>query len=116
LQDRTRADFAAIGSGNTAALASLSVDDYNRQRHLAEAVYHVCAAKFMAEASRAPGVGKATLVLCMRPDGKTKWIFKTHIEWIRRCWDEHGRPRVPSDEQIEQVIQPILTQQEWTDV
>jgi 20S proteasome alpha/beta subunit len=115
LRDRTRADCAAIGSGHTAALASLSVDSYTRECGWARAVYSVCAAKFMAEASRAPGIGKTTIVLCMLPSGRTKWIFKRQIEIIRKLWEEQGRPRVPPEKLVVETIGQILKQQDWTD-
>jgi hypothetical protein len=112
--DFTRADFTAVGSGHPAATSSLAFHGYTRDVTLAEAVYQVCAAKFMAEKSL--GVGSETLVLCLGEDGKTKWIFKSHIKQIRTIWERDGRPRMPTKDVIAQTIQPILDHQEWVGV
>ena len=86
---------------------------YTRDSDMESAIYQVCAAKFMAE--RAPGVGKHTLVLCLRDDGQTKWIFKTHIQQIRDFWEKHGRPKVPAKSAINEVVKPITEHQRWTE-
>jgi len=113
-RDFTRADFVAIGSGDTSAVATLAFQRYTRQSSVAAAIYHVCAAKFMSEG--APGVGAQTLVLCLNEDGRTKWIFKTHVEQIRKLWEEHGRPKTPADSRIAETMAPILQQQPWREV
>jgi hypothetical protein len=110
-RDYTRADFVAIGSGHTSAIANLAFHGYTRECGIESAVYQVCAAKFMAE--RAPGVGSNTLVLCLRDDGTTKWIFKSHLQMIRDFWAEHGRPRNPTNDRVAATITPILEQQKW---
>ena len=101
----------AIGSGDAQALASLAFDDFDRLCDLNQGIYQVCVAKFMAE--RAIGVGKETMVLCLNEDGKTRWIFKRHIEQIRDLWKNEGRSRQPSQASMNSTIGPILTQQEW---
>jgi len=111
--DYTRADFMAIGSGHTAAISSLAFHNYTRERTVAEAVYQVCAAKFMAERSGAAGVGRDTLVLCLDETGRKKWIFKGHIEMIRALWEREGQPRIPPTNQIVDTIEPILKHQKW---
>lgn len=113
-RDFTRGGFVAIGSGHMEALASLSFHDYNTMGSIDYAIYRACAAKFMAE--KAPGVGKATVVLCLNEDGKTRWIFKRHIDPIRKLWESDGQPRIPDDKKITDAIGPILSQQEWTDL
>lgn len=110
-RDYTRADFLAIGTGHTTAIANMAFHEYTRDTDLESAIYQVCAAKFMAE--RAPGVGKHTLVLCLRDDGKTKWIFKTHIKQIRQFWEERGRPQIPPKADINAVLTPITDHQQW---
>jgi hypothetical protein len=112
-RDYTRADAVAIGSGHTAALASLAFHDYTRETTIESAIYHVCAAKFMAEKSL--GVGKATIVLCMADDGRPRWIFKRHIDFIRALWERSGKPRTPESSEIVDVVAPILESQKWLD-
>ena len=107
----TRVGFAAIGSGDMQALASLAFHDWDRLWSVDKAIYQVCAAKFMAEKTN--GVGDQTIVLCLREDGKTKWIFKRHVEMIRKLWEKEGSPRIPSDEHLKATIEPILRQQQW---
>jgi hypothetical protein len=112
-RDYTRADFVAIGTGHTTAIANMAFHEYTRETDMESAIYQVCAAKFMAE--RAPGVGKHTLVLCLRDDGQTKWIFKSHIKQIRDFWEEHGRPKTPEKAAIDTVLKPITEHQKWHD-
>ena len=113
-RDYSRGSYMAIGSGAHQALASLAFHEVDRLWDLDRAIYHVCVAKFMAEKSI--GVGPETMVLCLNEDGKTKWIFKRHIELVRRLWKKKGRPRDPSERAISETLTPILNQQEWQEL
>lgn len=109
----TRAGFVAIGSGDVEALASMSFHRYDTMCSLDQAIYRVCAAKFMAE--KAIGVGTDTMVLCMRNDGRTKWIFQTAVEPIRRLWESEGQPRVPSGQLVSNALERVNQELDWLD-
>ena len=91
--------YAAIGSGETMAEASLC------RKHLTgdfeSTIYRLLEAKFCAET--APGVGRSTTVVTMNAKGETGWITsRAHgspgeIEQIRSIWEETLRdPDPPS--------------------
>jgi hypothetical protein len=113
-QDFTRGGYIAIGSGNASAMASLAFHEYKRECSLNAAIYQVCAAKFMAE--KADGVGPATMVTCLREDGRTCWLFGVAIDRIRKLWEQRTRPRLPGVTEIDKVIVPIIEELGWRDV
>lgn len=113
-RDYSRGGYVAIGSGQSQAFNSLSFHEYDTMCDLGQAIYRVCAAKFMAEKS--VGVGRETVVMCLREDGKTKLMFKRAIEPIRKLWEEEGRPRLPSEEHINARIGSIESQLPWIDL
>jgi hypothetical protein len=104
--DFTRAGYLAIGSGQSSALASLAFNGYRRETNLSTAIYQACSAKFMSE--RALGVGHQTLVVCLREDGSTCWIFGRGLDRIRKLWESEGRPRVPAEEKIVEAVAPLI--------
>lgn len=95
--------FWAIGSGAYGALSSLFFHSYNK-RILPEAtIYHVAAAKFMAEESSSD-VGKMTSLLIIEWDppggvmdleGKVRVRELKNIEEVKKIWKTGGRPRIP---------------------
>jgi hypothetical protein len=70
--DFTRGGYVAVGSGASLTLTALTVQRYKRENNLYAAIYQLCAAKFAAESD--PYVGRDTIVLCFRDDGKFCWI------------------------------------------
>ena len=107
----TRGGYVAIGSGDAEALASMAFHEYDTLCDLNHAIYRVCAAKFMAE--KALGVGKETMVLCLRNDGRKKWIFKRAIKPIRALWEKQGRPRIPPETAMAKALTRINEELEW---
>jgi hypothetical protein len=90
----TRIGFVAIGSGATMATTSLVLANYQTNLAESEALYELCAAKFVAES--APGVGKETLVSAHRVANSASAFFvDPNIDPIRRIWHEQGRARRP---------------------
>jgi len=87
--------FWAIGSGQYSALGSLYFHSYNKRISPQEALFHVCEAKFMAE--RASGVGPASSVLCIGPEGRGEIGVQEIIDLkeIRKIWEKEARPRMP---------------------
>jgi ATP-dependent protease HslVU (ClpYQ) peptidase subunit len=106
--------FWAIGSGQNAALASLFFHSYNRRMPLQEALYHVCAAKFMAE--KASDVGETTSVLILSASvndssGALRMDVSEFqsVEAVKKIWKSEGRPRIPRN--LHARMQEILSVQ-----
>jgi ATP-dependent protease HslVU (ClpYQ) peptidase subunit len=85
--------FWAIGSGSNRAMSSLFAHPYNCTDSLWKATYIAYEAKFMAES--AGGVGKETVSVVMRPDGKAS--ASVSCPELRQFWESAGRPRVPAE-------------------
>lgn len=89
--------FWAIGSGAPSAISSLSFHAdhgrFNRFMRLSECIYHLCEAKFIAEANR--GVGKKTFVSIFQRGHTPRIIQTPGTERIRRAWERYGAPRRP---------------------
>ncbi len=102
--------FWAIGDGAPVALASLGfanhrIPQFVGQMSLAECVYQVCAAKFMAETVRT--VGRKTFLVIYGPnDGQVRFIFASDEQKIRDAWENEGAPRQPQT--IVQAIPGML--------
>jgi hypothetical protein len=96
-QDFDMLGFAAIGSGASAALSSLSFakdhSNFFRSDSSAKVFYHVLAAKFMAES--ATDVGKDTFDVCIVCDSHCEFLspMAGGAETVRRLWLEDGAPR-----------------------
>lgn len=88
-----RLGFHAIGSGYVRALGAL-YSTYDADLSTPDLIYRVCEAKFVAES--APGVGKKTFVVVVKPDGKHEAIFPEGVEEIRRVYEAEGKPPVSS--------------------
>jgi 20S proteasome alpha/beta subunit len=95
--------FWAIGSGQYGALSSLFFHSYNKKTLPEETVYHVAAAKFMAEESSS-AVGKTTSLLIieweppggvMALEGKVRVRELMNVEGVKKIWKTGGRPRIP---------------------
>jgi len=95
--------FWAIGSGQFGALGSLFFHSYNKKFPLEETIYHVAAAKFMAEESS--DVGKMTSLLIIEWDvpgvvlnieGAVRVRELVNIEDVKQIWQTDGKPRIPS--------------------
>ena len=87
--------FYAIGSGNHAAISSLShaIEYLNLTPHksVEEVLYHVMAAKFMAESAQ--DVGEDTFAVILPQP-----LFLTPMggdEFVRAQWRKQGAPRLP---------------------
>jgi len=89
--------FFTSGSGKEVAHSLLSFFNQEPRLTLAQTVYHVAGAKFMAE--RAAGVGPSTVMRVARRVGTEDWrgyfIQPAEIAEIYRVWRRHGSPRVP---------------------
>ncbi|MGB6484985.1 MAG: hypothetical protein WBE86_15990 [Candidatus Acidiferrales bacterium] len=98
-EDYDSLGFWAIGSGKHEALASLSYAvehlDCSFVGKLGPFVYHLLAAKFMAES--ASDVGKTTQLVIL--DAQTPRLFHDgldgSISYIRQRWEDGGAPRLP---------------------
>jgi 20S proteasome alpha/beta subunit len=86
--------FAAIGSGQEAAVTSLMFQGYSQHSVYTKVVAQVCIAKFMAEYS--DGVGKTTISWVVDSDEKYSFFIQPYeIERIRKFWMDAGMPRYP---------------------
>jgi len=113
-QDYDVTGFWAVGSGAHSAIGSLCHAEehlgFSRFCSAEVSVYHVLAAKFMAES--ATDVGKETFVVALKArvtDGKKYLRFLSYwdgLEYVREQWEKHGAPRVPSD--ITEAISALL--------
>ncbi len=108
-EDYDSLGFYAIGTGAHTALSSLShaVEHlgFSRWRPIEEILYHVMAAKFMAES--ATDVGKDTLVVVTGHKERIRFLNVFGSEdYIRSSWENHGAPRLP--EGIGNAIQIML--------
>ncbi|MFP5234570.1 MAG: hypothetical protein ACLGSD_01600 [Acidobacteriota bacterium] len=101
--------FAAIGSGASAALASLSfaADHHGFGRHsdLHASTYHLLAAKYMAES--ATDVGHDTFFLSIGKRG-SRMVHFTADDAIRASWLKHGAPR--DAKPTLQIIKDVLVE------
>ena len=97
--------FWAIGSGAFGALGSLFFHSYNKKTLPETAVYHVAAAKFMAEESSSD-VGKTTSLLIiewepigivLNNEGKVVPKELIAIETVKQIWQDEGRPKLPDN-------------------
>lgn len=99
--------FAAIGSGASAALASLSFaadhHGFGRFSDMATCTYHLLAAKYMAES--ATDVGRDTFFLSVGKLGPHMIQYMAD-DAIRGSWLKHGAPRhaVPTVNIIKDVL------------
>ncbi len=96
-EDYDSLGFWAIGKGQHSALASIShaIEYLNLSQHLDKGtvLYHLLAAKFMAES--ASDVGRDTSVVVISPKHKTEFLLLDGDEYVREQWKKSGAPRVP---------------------
>jgi 20S proteasome alpha/beta subunit len=109
--------FWAIGSGQYGALSSLFFHSYNKRTLPEETVYHVAAAKFMAEESSSD-VGKTTNLLIIEwepPGGQLNLEGKVVVrelmatENVKKLWEKLGKPRIPKN--LYQRMKSLLGEQ-----
>jgi hypothetical protein len=94
-----RLGFAAIGSGRDSAMASLMWEPAHRSYGMtSDAIYRVCAAKFMAET--ALGVGRNTVVCGFHANGDRFVLDDERVAKVRRLWETDGRPKIPKASQL----------------
>jgi hypothetical protein len=95
-KNRNVCGYEAIGTGAYNALAILMHHSVNQEMKLAQVLYHVCEAKFMAES--ADGVGRHTHVKVARGVNKTDpyELSGQFIDLIRETWEKDGKPRLPN--------------------
>lgn len=107
-EDYTTLGFYAIGSGAPAAISSLAhaVEylGFQRWSDTGEVLYHVLAAKFMAEAAQ--DVGKATWAMAIGAEGHRHLSALGADEFVRKQWLKAGAPRVPKG--IGPVIEELM--------
>jgi hypothetical protein len=111
IHDYTHIGFWAIGSGAWAALGALSLRKHNDRLRTAETMYHVCEAKFAAEASY--GVGRDTFAILY--DGtmrKYSLLQELFIEQVRSQWEAIGKPQ-PSDEAVRLINEWLRKRRVW---
>jgi hypothetical protein len=96
-QDYDSLGFWAIGRGQHSALSSISHAIENLvlsvQRDKGTVLYHLLAAKFMAES--ATDVGRDTSVMVVSPTHKPEFLLLGLDEYVRERWKKDGAPRVP---------------------
>lgn len=84
--------FAAIGSGQEAAITSLMFQSYTQHSTHPRVIAQVCIAKFMAEYT--DGVGRTTIVWVISHDDKYQFFVQPYeVERIRDFWTKAGMPR-----------------------
>jgi len=84
VRSHAKMGFCAIGSGAPAAYATLSFYNYNMHASIAQALYCVAHAKFVAEKSA--GVGFMTHLWVLKQDGDLFVIEDEDIHKIRLKW------------------------------
>lgn len=109
-EDYDSLGFWTIGSGKHEALASLShAVEYlglNRHCEIGEYIYHLLAAKFMAESAQ--DVGKDTNVVVLGPTEVTILYHAAGgIDHVRGEWRKSGAPKVPR--QIGDAVETFLS-------
>jgi hypothetical protein len=101
--DRTAAQYAAIGTGAEKAAFILSLFGATAAQTVAEALYQACAATFFAE--DADGVNRRTRAYILRP-GHLDLRPMSLLNTIRRTWREQGQLPMPR-EIVEQITQQL---------
>jgi len=101
--------FYAIGTGAPNAISSIAHAieylDFSKHGKESTILYHVMAAKFMAESAQ--DVGTATFVIIAHADNSMSTIDPTGgNEYIRERWKKEGAPRTPRG--IQNAIEAIL--------
>jgi hypothetical protein len=91
--------FAAIGSGASGALSSLSFAKdhlgFGRYSDMEPCAYHLLAAKYMAES--ATDVGRDTFFVSVGPKRGSYGLHTLGEEAIRKSWEKYGAPRHPKE-------------------
>jgi hypothetical protein len=100
VENRDIAGFDVIGSGSVPALNALSVPEGIRSSYIADVVYLLCEAKFLAEGVH--GIGNATTVEVFGPNGKSVNLQQTDVEQMRALWKERQREYVP--DQVSEIL------------
>jgi hypothetical protein len=96
-EDYDSLGFWAIGRGQHNALAYLSHAiehlGLSKRDDPAEVLYHLFAAKFMAES--ATDVGDDTDAILVSAERKARILYIDGADYIKAQWKKHGAPRVP---------------------
>lgn len=96
-EDYDSLGFWAIGRGQHSALSSIShaVEHLRLSQHRDKGtvLYHLLAAKFMAES--ATDVGEDTSVMVLSPSHRAEFLLLGSDEYVRQQWKKNGAPRVP---------------------
>lgn len=111
-RDFSRVGYIAIGSGGPTAIGMLAMQNYQTSCNLNTAIYQVCCAKFAAE--KATDVGRKTLVVCLRRDGRTCFVSDKSLDPIRQLWEQHGRPRPVDADVLGTHIAPLVAASQWS--
>ena len=85
---RVEENFAAIGTGSYVAIPSLHQRQHDEEKSLMETIYNLYEAKRLAEV--VPGVGDATSVQVMYPDGTIMTWSTTLFERCKWLFDRIG--------------------------
>jgi len=100
--------FWCIGSGANRAMSSLahSVEVLHLSRHFPSSLilYHLLAAKFMAQSAKY--VGESTFVVISPQKGNLRFMNNAGVEKIRTIWETEGAPKVPNN--IQTMIEGVL--------
>lgn len=89
--------YWAIGIGANSALSALTF--HAKKKHfgmygdLADCVYCLCSAKFMAESE---DVAESTFLTVLEADKPVNFITDLRIKEIREAWNRSGAPKVPA--------------------
>lgn len=107
-EDYDSLGFWAIGRGQHSALSSIShaIENLSLSAHRDKGtvLYHLLAAKFMAES--ASDVGKDTSVIVISPEHRAEFLLLDSDEYVRQQWKKNGAPRVPKG--VTEVINSLL--------
>lgn len=105
VQDHTKPGFAAIGTGSFEATSMMYFQGFSTLTSLPQAVYKVCAAKFMAET--ASDIGESTIAAVVSEGTGVRVDFHL-IDEMREAWKEQMQ-RVPKREITDKIEEWIKT-------
>lgn len=94
VKDHSKPGFWAIGTGWYLAMSSLALRGQCDRYHTHRTIFHVCEAKFLAEA--AVGVGRSTTVMVHKPNRSWAMIMGDDLKALRKEWERIGKPRDPT--------------------
>ena len=98
--NRDNPGYWAIGSGGRLALVSLLLREHSRREALAETIYNVCVAKFVAETEGAVGV--RTHLFVLGRDGPINTDVSL-VSGVREAWETDEKPKAPDEDVLRSI-------------